>query len=50
MTFYKFYPLDTITPQLYRFIKAHKLEKNYPMRTMVSIIGTVACGTAKCLI
>ena len=30
-------------------IKSHKPEKNYPMRTIVSTIGKVPCGTSKYL-
>ena len=34
------YPSDTILPRLYGTFKAHKPEKNYPMRIFVSTIGT----------
>ena len=39
-TYFKLYPSDAIPPRLYRVIKARKPEKNYPMRTIVSTIGT----------
>ena len=44
-TYFKFYPSDAIAPGLYRIIKAHKPKKNYPMRTLVSTIGTAPYGT-----
>ena len=34
-TYYKVYPSDAIPPRLYGDLKAHKPEKNYPMRTIV---------------
>ena len=40
-TYHKVYPSDAIPPQLYGVIKAHKPEKNYPIRAMVSIIEAV---------
>ena len=33
------YPSDCIPPRLYGTLKAHKPEKNYPMRAVVSTIG-----------
>ena len=35
---------------MYGTIKAHKLEKNYPMRTILSTIGTPASGISKYLV
>lgn len=49
-TYYQIYPSDAIPPRLYGVIKAHKPEKNYPMRTIVSTIGTVPYGTSKYLV
>ena len=42
--------LISIPPQLYGVIKAHKPGKNYPMRTIVSTVGTVPYGTSKYLV
>ena len=36
----KNYPSDPLPPRMYGTIKAHKSEKNYPMRIVVSTIGT----------
>ena len=47
--YYKVYPSDAIPPRLYGFVKAYKPDKNYPMRTIVSTIGTVLYGTSKYL-
>ena len=49
-TYFKLYPSDAIPPRLYGVIKAHKPEKNYPMRTIVSTIGTAPYGTSKYLV
>ena len=49
-TYYKVYPSDAIPPRLYGVVKAHKPEKNYLMRTIVSTIGTVPYGTSKYLV
>ena len=48
--YFQTYQSDPITPRLYGTIKAHKPEKNYPMRTIVSIIGTPAYGISKYLV
>ena len=48
-TYYKVYPSDAIPTRLYGVVKAHKPEKNYPMRTIVSTIGTVPHGMSKYL-
>ena len=39
-----------IPPQLFGVAKAHKPEKNYPMRVIVSTIETVPYGTSKYLV
>ena len=49
-TYFKLYPSDAIPPRLYRVIKAHKPEKDYPMRTRVSTTGTAPYGTSKYLV
>ena len=49
-TYYKVYPSDAIPPRLYGVVKTHKPDKNYPMRTIVSTIGTVPYGTSKYLV
>ena len=49
-TCYKVYRSDAIPPRLYGVVKAHKPGKNYPMRTIVSTIGTVPYGTSKYLV
>ena len=52
-TYFKLYPSDAIPPRLYGLIKAHKPEKkklSYPMRTIVSTIGTAPYGTSKYLV
>ena len=49
-TYYKVYPSDAVPPRFYGVVKAHEPEKNYPMRTIVSTIGTVPYGTSKYLV
>lgn len=49
-TYFKLYPSDAISPQSYRVIKAHTQAKNYPMRTLVLIIGTAPYGISKYLV
>ena len=39
-TYFQLYPSDPIPPRLYGVIKAHKPEKCYLMRAIVSTIGT----------
>ena len=39
-TYFKLYPSDAIPTGLYGVVKAHKPENYYPMRTIVSTIGT----------
>ena len=39
-----------IPPRLYGTVKAYKPEKNYPMRTVVSTIGTPPYGISKYLV
>ena len=48
--YFQIYPSDPIPPRLYGTIKAHKPEKNYPMRIIVSTIGTPANGISKYLV
>ena len=48
--FYSMYPSDAIPPRLYGLVKAHKMSKGYPMRTVVSTIGTPFYGTSKHLV
>lgn len=49
-TYFKIYPSDAIPPRLYGTVKAHKPEKNYPMRTVVSTIGTPQYGVSEYLV
>ena len=42
MKYFQIYPLDPMPPRLYGTITAHKPEKNCPMRTIASTIGTPA--------
>ena len=49
-TYFNLYPSDAIPPRLFGVIKAHKPKKNYPMRTMVTTIGTAPYGTSKYLV
>ena len=44
------YPSDAIAPRMYGSIKAHKPEKDYPMRVIVSTIGTPVYGLSKYLV
>ena len=46
----KIYPSDAIPPRMYGMIKAHKPEKNYPMRLVVSTIGTANYGLSEYLV
>ena len=46
----KIYPSDPIPPRLYGTIKAHKANKNYPMRLVVSTIGTATYGISEYLV
>ena len=48
--YFEIYPSDPIPPRLYGTIKAHKPEKNYPIRTVVSTIGTQPYGIFKYLV
>ena len=50
MTFYSVYPSDAVPPRLYGLIKAHKASKDYPMRAVVSTIGTPFYGTSSFLV
>ena len=44
------YPSDAIPPRLYGAIKAHKPEKDYPARLIVSTIGSPTYGLSKYLV
>ena len=44
------YTSDCIPPRLYRTLKAHRSEINYPMRTVVPTIGSPSYGTSKYLL
>ena len=44
------YPSDAIPPRMYGTVKAHKPEKNYPMRLVVSTIGTPPHGLSAHLV
>ena len=46
----KLYPSDPIPPRMYGTVKAHKPEKNYPMRIVVSTIGTANYGISDYLV
>ena len=49
-TYSLIYPSDCIPPGLYGTLKAHKPEKNCPMRAVVSTIGSPPYGTSKYLV
>jgi len=49
-TFYAMYPSDAIPPRMYGMLKAHKPQKDYPMRIVVSTIGSPMYGTSKHLV
>ena len=44
------YPSDAMPPRMYGVVKAHKPEKNYPMRIIVSTIGTPPYGLSAYLV
>ncbi|XP_012559209.2 uncharacterized protein LOC105845706 [Hydra vulgaris] len=44
------YPSDCNPPRIYGMIKAHKAEKDYPMRPVVSTINTPPYGTSDYLV
>ena len=44
------YPSDAVPPRLYGYVKAHKATKNFPMRPVVSTVGTPFYGTSKHLV
>ena len=44
------YPSDPVPPRLYGVVKAHKPQKNFPMRTIVSTIGTATHGLSEYLV
>ena len=49
-TYFQLYSSDPIPPRLYGFIKAHKPERFYAMRAIVSIVGTLPCGISQYLV
>ena len=49
-TYFQLDPSDPIPPRLYGVIKAHKPEKCYPMRAIVSTIGTPPYGISQYLV
>ena len=49
-TYFELYPSDPIPPRLYGTIKAHRPEKNFPMRVVLSTIGTPPYGISKYLV
>ena len=44
------YPSDPIPLRMYGTVKTHKPEKNYPMRIVVSTIGTPSYKTSEYLV
>ena len=48
--FYEMYPSDAVAPRMYGMLKAHKPQKNYPMRLVVSTIGSPMYGVSKYLV
>ena len=46
----RMYPSDAIPPRMYGLIKAHKPEKDFPMRLVVSTIGTANYGLSEYLV
>ena len=49
-TYFQLYPSDPIPARLYGVIKAQKPEKCYPMRAIVSTIGTLPYGISQYLV
>ena len=48
--FYEIYPSDAVPPRMYGMLKAHKPQKQYPMRLVVSTIGSPMHGVSKHLV
>ena len=46
----KLYPSDPVPPRMYGTVKAHKPEKQYPMRVVVSTIGTANYGISEYIV
>ena len=44
------YPSDAVPPRMYGLVKAHKPEKDYPMRLVVSTIGSPPYGLSSYLV
>nr|XP_047124319.1 uncharacterized protein LOC105844437 [Hydra vulgaris] len=49
-TYFKMYPSDCVPPRIYGMVKAHKPEKDYLMRPVVSTINTPPYGTSEYLV
>ena len=49
-TYFELYLSDPLPPHLYETIILHKLEKNFPMRVILSTIGTPPYGISNYLI
>ena len=49
-TYFQLYPSDPIPLRFYGVIKAHKPERCYPMRAIVSTIGTPPYGNSQYLV
>ena len=45
--YYEMYPSHAVPPRMYGMLKAHKPQKNYPMRLVVSTIGAPMYGVSK---
>ena len=48
--FFDMYPSDAVPPRMYGLLKVHKPQKDYPMRSVVSTIGSPMYGTSKHLV
>jgi len=48
--YYEMYPSDAVPQRMYGMLKAHKSQKNYPMRLVVSTIGAPMYGVSKHLV
>ena len=49
-TYFELYLSDYISPRLYGTLKPHKAEKTFPMRVIVSTIGTPSYEISKYLV
>jgi len=48
--YFQVYPSDATPPRIYGMVKAHKPQKNYPMRMVCSTLGSVSHGLAEHLV